>query len=58
LAQGLKELENVVLVPHIGSASIETRERMAVMAATNMIYGLEGKKPPNCVNPEIFDKSI
>jgi hypothetical protein len=31
---------------------------MAVMAATNMIYGLEGKKPPNCVNPEIFDKSI
>lgn len=55
IAPRLEKLENVVIVPHIGSASIETREKMAVMAAENMIAGLEGKVPPNCVNPEVFD---
>lgn len=50
----LKQLDNAVLLPHIGSATKETRSKMAEMAAKDMIEGLEGKKPPNCVNPEIF----
>ena len=48
----LKELENVVLTPHIGSASYETRSRMAVMVAENVLAALKGKIPPNCINPE------
>ena len=51
---GLIELENVVLAPHIASASFETRTRMATMAVENVISALEGKIPPNIVNPEIY----
>jgi len=51
---GLIELENAVLAPHIASASFETRTRMATMAVENMISALEGKIPPNIVNPEIY----
>ncbi len=47
-------LENVVLQPHIASATIETRTKMAIIAAKNMIVGLQNKIPPNCVNPEVF----
>lgn len=50
----LYEMDNVVLAPHIASASIETRTKMATMAAENVIAGVKGLKPPNCVNPEIF----
>jgi len=46
----IKMKENVVLAPHIGSASIETRLRMAKMAAMNMAEGLKGNRPPNLVN--------
>jgi glyoxylate reductase len=46
----VKIKENLVLAPHIGSASIETRLRMAKMAARNMAEGLKGKRPPNLVN--------
>jgi len=46
----IKMKENVVLAPHIGSASIETRLRMAKMAAMNMVEGLKGNRPPNLVN--------
>jgi glyoxylate reductase len=52
----LKKLENVVLQPHAASGTIETRMKMAVMAAENMIVGLKGKIPPNCVNPEVFKR--
>jgi len=52
LAAGLTELDNVVLLPHVGSATRETRSRMAVMAAENIRAFLEGKRPPNLVNPE------
>jgi glyoxylate reductase len=45
--------ENVVLTPHIGSASIETRLRMAKMAARNMVEGLKGNRPPNLVNEDV-----
>lgn len=49
---GLFELEEAVLLPHIGSATIETRSKMATMAAENVIARLKGERPPNCVNPE------
>jgi len=45
--------ESVVLAPHIGSASIETRLRMAKMAAMNMVEALKGKRPPNLVNERV-----
>ena len=49
LAPGLAELPNVVLTPHIASATIETREDMARLAAANILAALEGKPPPNLV---------
>ncbi len=51
---GLPPLENVVLLPHIASASIETRTRMATMAAENVVAGIAGRRPPNLLNPEAF----
>lgn len=48
----LLELKNVVLAPHIASASRETRLKMCMMAADNLIAGLKGERPPNLVNPE------
>jgi glyoxylate reductase len=45
---------NVVLLPHIGSASHATRERMASMAVDNCIAGLRGERLPHCVNPEVY----
>jgi glyoxylate reductase len=50
LTPGLSELDNVVLLPHLGSATVETRTRMAVMAADNLLAGLRGEEPPNCLN--------
>jgi glyoxylate reductase len=52
----LLKLENVVLTPHIASATIETRSKMATMAAENLIAGVTGKKPQNLVNVEVWDK--
>jgi glyoxylate reductase len=46
-------LQNVVLTPHIGSASEKTRRAMADCAADNLIAGLTGKLPKNLVNPEV-----
>jgi glyoxylate reductase len=51
----LKLLKNVILQPHSASATFNARQNMAIIAAKNLIAGLDGKKPPNCVNPEIFD---
>ena len=51
----LKKLENVVLQPHSASATFETRSKMAIIAAENMIAGLKGEIPPNCINPEVFE---
>jgi glyoxylate reductase len=56
LSEGLKGLDNVVLQPHTGSGTIETRTKMALMAAENMIIGLKGGVPPNCINKEVFKK--
>ncbi|HTL52729.1 MAG TPA: D-glycerate dehydrogenase [Planctomycetota bacterium] len=48
----LCKLENVVLAPHIGSATLATRERMSVMAAENIIAVLQGRRPPHGVNTD------
>ncbi len=50
----LYELENAVLAPHMGSASYETRSKMAEMAAQAVIDALEGKKPVHIINPEVL----
>lgn len=52
----LLTLDNVILLPHIGSASIATRTRMATMAAENAAAALRGELPPNLVNPEAWEK--
>lgn len=52
----LIHLENVLLVPHIGSATFETREKMALVAANNILAVLRGEIPPNILNPEIYPK--
>jgi len=52
---GLAECPNAVLVPHVGSATRDTRGRMASMAATNALAHLERRRAPNCVNPGVYD---
>lgn len=54
LKPGLVELPNVVLAPHIASAAIETRAKMVDMVANDVLAALEGRRPLNLVNPEIF----
>ena len=51
----LLSLPNVVIAPHIASGSLATRSKMADMAVDNLLAGLEGRRPPNCVNPEVFE---
>lgn len=50
--QRLRDAPNTVLVPHIGSASVETRTAMAITAARNILAALRGERPPNLLNPE------
>jgi len=53
----LLELENCIIVPHLGSASKKTRDMMSLLAAQNLVAGLKGERLPNCVNPEVYDAS-
>jgi glyoxylate reductase len=50
----LLKLDNVVVAPHISSASYETRSKMAEMVADNLVAFFEGRQPPNLVNPEVL----
>jgi glyoxylate reductase len=52
----LLRLPNVVAVPHIGSASVATRTRMATTAAMNLVAALTGREVPNPVNPEVLEE--
>jgi glyoxylate reductase len=52
---GLYELDQVVLLPHIGSATVESRTKMAEISARNLAAMLAGRKPECPVNPEIWD---
>ena len=50
----LLTLENLVIAPHIASASKATRDKMSWMAAQNLLAGLKGEPLPNCVNPQVY----
>jgi glyoxylate reductase len=54
VSPALLAMPNVVLTPHLGSATVEVRESMANIVVDNIIAILEGRRPPNCVNPEVF----
>jgi glyoxylate reductase len=54
MAAGLSECENAVIVPHIASASIGTRDKMATMAAENALAHLHGARAPNAVNADVY----
>ncbi len=51
----LLELDNVIVAPHIGSATTDTRLAMAMKAATNLVAALKGERPPDIVNPEVLE---
>src|SRR5581483_7561509 len=50
----LLTMEQVVLLPHIASASLQTRSLMATMAAQNIVAHIRGQRPPNILNPEVL----
>jgi glyoxylate reductase len=54
LEPGLCDLENVVLAPHLGSATIGTRTRMGMIVVDNLLAACAGQRPLNCVNPEVL----
>lgn len=52
----LLTLDNIIVAPHIASASVETRTKMALMAAENLLTALAGRRPPNLVNPDVWER--
>ena len=52
----LLRLDNVVLAPHIASASIDTRREMSMLAARNAVAALEGRRPETLLNPELWNE--
>ena len=52
----LLDLENVVVIPHLGSATVETRDAMGMLAAENLIAALEGRRPPTLIDPAMWDR--
>lgn len=51
----LVAMANVIVVPHIASASIQTRTKMAELAVNNLLAGLKGDRPPHLLNPDVLD---
>ncbi len=51
----LLECENAVIIPHLGSATVDTRVAMGMLAAENLFAALEGKHPPSLLNPEVWE---
>ncbi len=56
MAAGLAECANAVLCPHTGSATVSSRNAMAVKAATNLIAMVKGERAPDCLNPEVYER--
>jgi glyoxylate reductase len=52
----LLDLENVVIIPHLGSATVDTRIDMGLLAADNLIAALEGERPPTLLNPTVLER--
>jgi glyoxylate reductase len=53
----LLELENATVIPHLGSATVDTRLAMGMLAAENLIAALEGRRPPTLLNPEAWERT-
>jgi glyoxylate reductase len=53
----LLELENATVIPHLGSATVETRNAMGLLAAENLFAALEGRRPPTLLNPEAWERT-
>ncbi len=53
----LRKMANVVLTPHLGSAVVELREQMANLVVDNIIAVIEGRRPPNLLNPQVLEKT-
>ncbi len=51
----LLKLDNLTIAPHIASASIATRDKMAEMAAENLLTGMRKERLPHCVNPQVYE---
>ncbi|MFW5692037.1 MAG: 2-hydroxyacid dehydrogenase [Chloroflexota bacterium] len=51
----LLKLDNCLIVPHLGSSTVATREKMAALAVANLLAGLRGERLPHCVNPEVYE---
>lgn len=56
LSAGLTDLDNVVVAPHLGSATVATRTRMCTMAAANVVAFLSGERPPNLVDAAAWER--
>jgi glyoxylate reductase len=54
VSPALLTMPNVVLTPHLGTAVLELRDAMANIVVDNILAIFEGRRPPNCVNPEVF----
>ena len=54
----LKKMKNVVLAPHLGSATVEVREEMANIVVDNIQALIDGRRPPNCVNPQVLPQVL
>jgi glyoxylate reductase len=52
----LLEAPNLIVVPHVGSATHRTRGGMAELAVENLLAGLAGRRMPHCVNPEVYER--
>jgi glyoxylate reductase len=52
---GLLELDRAVVIPHLGSATVETRDAMGMLAVDNLTAALEGRRPPTLLNPEVWE---
>lgn len=55
LAEKIRQLDNVIVTPHIGAHTEEAIEAMGVLAAANLVDVLEGRRPPYVVNPEVYE---
>lgn len=54
MSSPLLTLENIIIAPHIASASLQTRNKMATMAVANLLAGLQGERLPYCANPQVY----
>jgi glyoxylate reductase len=53
----LLDLENVVVIPHLGSATVDTRNAMGNLAVDNVFAALDGQRPPTILNPQVLEGS-